>query len=174
MWMNPARKKGVQRSIRFAPRKDFETILEWAVIPTFDLVIEYGDLGVIVCKRRIAPYRGVWALPGLRMLKPESIEDTIVRIGQRELGLELDPAGRVFLGQYVGRFRTEHERQDLSTGFALRVSPSQRLKPNREHFSSIKIVNAVPTRTGAMYRHYLERHWSDRTPSLIQPFTSVS
>jgi len=149
-------------TVNLAPQRDFETILKWAVIPTFDLVIEYGDLGVIVCRRRIAPYQGVWALPGLRMLKPEGIEDTIVRIGRQELGLELDPVGRVFLGQYVGRFRTEHRRQDLSTGFALRVSASQKLKPNREHFSSVKTVATTPSRTGAMYRHYLERYWTMR------------
>jgi len=150
------------RSGKLAPRKDFETILRWSVIPTFDLVIEYGDLGVIVCKRRIAPYRGVWALPGLRMLKPEGIEDTIVRIGRQELGLELDPSERVFLGQYVGRFRTEHERQDLSTGFALRVSPSQELRPNGEHFTAVKTMEATPQRMGAMYKHYLERYWDIR------------
>jgi ADP-ribose pyrophosphatase YjhB (NUDIX family) len=150
--------------VKLAPREDFDTVLKWAVIPTFDLVIEYGDLGVIVCKRRIAPYRGVWALPGLRMLKPESIEDTIIRIGRQELGLELDPASRVFLGQYVGRFRTEHKRQDLSTGFALRVSASQELKPNREHFSAVQFVKAAPSRTGAMYRHYLERYWTKGAP----------
>jgi ADP-ribose pyrophosphatase YjhB (NUDIX family) len=145
-----------------APRKEFETILQWAVIPTFDLVIEYGNQGVIVCKRCIAPYRGVWALPGLRMLKPEGIEDTVARIGQQELGLKLEPAERVCLGQYVGRFRTEHKRQDLSTGFALRVSSWQDLRPNPEHFSSIKIINETPARMGAMYRYYLERYWTLR------------
>jgi 8-oxo-dGTP pyrophosphatase MutT (NUDIX family) len=158
--MASAQKSAARRPVKFAPREEFEAILKWAVIPTFDLVIEYGDLGVIVCKRRIAPYQGAWALPGLRMLKPEGIEDTIVRIGQQELGLELDPGKRVFLGQYVGRFRTEHERQDLSTGFALPVSSSQEMKPNTGHFSSIKIVKATPDRTGAMYRYYLERYWS--------------
>jgi hypothetical protein len=89
------------RNVRVASREEFKSIQQLAVIPTFDPVIEYGDLGVIVCKRRIAPYRGVWALPGLRMLKPESIEDTVARISQDELGLELDPAKRVFLGQYA-------------------------------------------------------------------------
>jgi ADP-ribose pyrophosphatase YjhB (NUDIX family) len=160
--MGPRSQKPSIKTVKFAPRQEFETILEWAVIPTFDLVIEYGDLGVIVCRRRIAPYQGAWALPGLRMLKPEGIEDTILRIGRQELGLELDPIGRVFLGQYVGRFRTEHERQDLSTGFALRVSTSQKLKPNLEHFSSVKTVATTPSRTGAMYRHYLERYWAIR------------
>jgi ADP-ribose pyrophosphatase YjhB (NUDIX family) len=160
--MHPARRSPIQRSIKFAPQKDFEALLEWAVIPTFDLVIEYGELGVIVCRRRIAPYRGVWALPGLRMLKPEGIEDTIARIGRQELGLELDPTKRVYLGQYVGRFRTEHGRQDLSTGFAVHVSSVQELTVNHEHFSSVRVVNATPSRTGAMYRHYLERYWAVR------------
>jgi len=159
--MIPRPKHTAQRPA-IAPRKEFETILEWAVIPTFDLVIEYGDQGVVVCMRRIAPYRGVWALPGLRMLKPERIEDTIVRIGHQELGLELEPADRVFLGQYVGRFRTEHKRQDLSTGFVLRVSSSQDLRPNTEHFSSVKIIDKTPARMGAMYRYYLERYWTLR------------
>jgi ADP-ribose pyrophosphatase YjhB (NUDIX family) len=166
MRMRPARRSPLQSSIEFAPRKDFETVLRWAVIPTFDLVIEYGDLGVIVCRRRIAPYRGVWALPGLRMLKPEGIEDTIARIGQQELGLKIDPTRRVYLGQYVGRFRTEHGRQDLSTGFAVHVSSAQELKVNREHFSTVRVVKATPNRTGAMYRNYLARYWAVREPSL--------
>jgi ADP-ribose pyrophosphatase YjhB (NUDIX family) len=160
--MTALRRGARQSPVKFAPLREFETILEWSVIPTFDLVIEYGDLGVIVCRRRIAPYQGVWALPGLRMLKPEGIEDTIARIGRDELGLDLDPADGVFLGQYVGRFRTEHHRQDLSTAFALRVSASQELKPNRKHFSSVSTVKSTPARTGAMYKHYLELYWATR------------
>ena len=149
----------VQRpDIRFAPREVFETILEWAVIPTFDLVLSYGDEGVIVLRRRIAPYRGVWALPGLRMHKPESIDDTLRRIAADELGLEIDPSRRSFLGQYVGRFRTEHGRQDLSTGYHVPVDPRQPIVPNADHFTSHAIVREVPSRTGAMYRFHLERY----------------
>ena len=148
------------RNPKIAPREAFETLLEWAVIPTFDLVIAYGGTGVIVCRRRLPPYRRVWALPGLRMLKFESIDDTIVRIGRQELGLELDPQARVFLGQYVGRFRTEHQRQDLSTAYVLTVDGSQTITPNREHFSAVRIVRGTPASTGAMYRYYLDRYWA--------------
>ena len=145
--------------IAYAPREAFETILEWAVIPTFDLVLTYGERGVIVVRRRIAPYKGVWALPGLRMHKPESIEDTLVRIAWQELGLEIDPAKRTFLGQYVGRFRTEHRRQDLSTGYHVAVDPRQTVTLNRDHFTSWDVVTEVPRGTGAMYRFYLERYF---------------
>lgn len=38
------------REIKYAPREIFEYILEWSVIPTFDLIIEYGSKGIIVVK----------------------------------------------------------------------------------------------------------------------------
>lgn len=115
-----------------------------------------GDQGVIVVRRRIAPYRGVWALPGLRMHKPESIDDSLRRIAKTELGLEIDPSKREFLGQYVGRFRTEHDRQDLSTGYHLHIEPGQDVRLNEDHFTAWKLVNDIPTPIGAMYRFYLE------------------
>jgi ADP-ribose pyrophosphatase YjhB (NUDIX family) len=134
-------------------------VLEWAVIPTFDLVLSYGEQGVIVVRRKISPYKGVWALPGLRMFKPESIEQTITRIACDELGLAVDPTQRQFLGQYVGRFRTEHARQDLSTAYHLRVDPAQEITLNREHFTDFRIVRECPQPIGAMYKHFLETYF---------------
>ncbi len=133
-------------------------MLEYMVIPTFDLVIEYGSQGIIIVKGKIPPYRGGWALPGLRMVKPENIDDTIRRVGKEELGLVVNPLARIFLGQYVGRFQTEHHRQDLSTGYYLRVSEAQPIHLNTNHFSSYKIVKSSPTRMGAMYSYYVQQY----------------
>lgn len=148
-----------QAGLSFAPEGAFRQILKYAVIPTFDLVLAYGAQGVIVARRRIAPYKDVWALPGLRMMKPEGIDDTIRRIALDELGLRVDTKGKVLLGQYVGRFRTEQGRQDLSTGYLLRVDDDQAIRPNPAHFSSARVVDRVPARTGAVYRYYLERYF---------------
>jgi ADP-ribose pyrophosphatase YjhB (NUDIX family) len=148
------------RRLKFAPRDVFEQMLEYAVIPTFDLVVAYGRRGVIVVRRRIPPYRGVWAVPGLRMMKPEGIDDTIRRIARDELGLTVDPAGKRLLGQYVGRFRSEHGRQDLSTGYLLHADDAQPIRLNERHFSGVRLVHRVPPRTGAMYRFYLERYFT--------------
>ena len=150
---------------KYAPREIFEQILEWAVMPTFDLVIEYGNAGVILVQRKIAPYQNQWALPGLRMFKNESIEDTLIRIADKGLGLKIDPFNRKFLGQYVGRFRTEHNRQDLSTGYWVNVSSDQKIIPNEAHFSSMKLIksrNEIPTKTGAMYKFYLKQYFDLR------------
>lgn len=154
-----------RKQIKLAPREIFEDILEYAVIPTFDLVVALPDGGVILVKRTIAPYANTWALPGLRMMKPESIEDTVERIAASELGVKVDAKHRVFLGQYVGRFRTEHERQDLSTGFLVEAKGANRPRPNPRHFSDMKTAYSiadVPTKTGAMYRYYLEQYFATR------------
>lgn len=152
-------------ALKFAPRDVFENVLEYAVIPTFDLIVWFSDRGVILLRRRIAPYRNTWALPGLRMMKPEGIEDTLIRIARNEIGITIDPAGKRFIGQYVGRFRTEHNRQDLSTCYALSCDASG-IAVNQEHFSShcfIKTEKDIPTKTGAMYRYYLNLFFRQNT-----------
>ena len=146
------------KELKFAPREVFEQMLEYMVIPTFDLVIEYGQQGIVLVRRTIAPYQHQWALPGLRMFKGESIDDTLRRIARQEVGLEIDPRQKVLLGQFVGKFKTEHQRQDLSTGYWIKVSPRQSITLNQSHFSEVRITYALPRPMGAMYRFYLQRY----------------
>ncbi len=143
-------------SPKFAPREIFEVLLEWSVIPTFDLLIEYGDQGIIFLKRKIEPYNDTWALPGLRMYKGESINHTLERIAKQELGLAIDVSKARLLGQYVGKFKSEHERQDLSTCYAIKLSGTEELSINQEHFSAQVISKSPPPSTGAMYRYYFD------------------
>lgn len=153
------------KALKFAPMDAFEKILEYAVIPTFDLIIWFNYRGAILLKRRIAPYKNTWALPGLRMMKPERIEDTLVRIVKTEVCITVDPGTKRFIGQYVGRFRTEHNRQDLSTCYAV-FSDAIDIAINQEHFSSycfIKAKEDIPAKTGAMYRYYLNLFFEQNT-----------
>lgn len=149
------------KEIKFAPREIFEEILEWAVIPTFDLIVVYGN-GVIIVKRKIAPYNNSWALPGLRMFKGENIDDTLERIALKELGIKIDTSNKVLLGQFVGKFRSEKNRQDISTAYVVGANTNQSLKLNPDHFSMLKIIKSnkkIPKPTGAMYRYYLEKYF---------------
>lgn len=149
------------KELKFAPREVFETILEWSVIPTFDIVLELAPKQVVMVRRKIEPYANTWALPGLRMYKPESITDTLQRIAQNEVGLQIDVQHIRLLGQYVGRFKTEFGRQDLSTAYIVRALPGE-VKPNPAHFTSHKLVQSmsdVPAKTGAMYRYYLGEYF---------------
>jgi ADP-ribose pyrophosphatase YjhB (NUDIX family) len=145
----------------FAPREIFEQILEYSVMVTFDLVIEMPDGSVVLVWRKIAPYQNVWALPGLRMYKNETIEQTLERIALQELGLQIDVANRRILGQYVGKFSTEHNRQDLSTGYVVKALSGD-IKLNDDHFTRYKVVRSVadiPQPLGAMYKFYLQKYF---------------
>jgi ADP-ribose pyrophosphatase YjhB (NUDIX family) len=152
----------VPKTPRFAPREIFEQILDYAVIPTFDLILHMSGRGALIVRRKIPPYRDTWALPGLRMMKPEGIDETLIRIARSELGLRIDPTKRRFIGQYVGRFKTEHQRQDLSTCYAVEIGESD-IALNSDHFHAMRHVPSVteiPSKTGAMYRYYLERFFN--------------
>lgn len=142
--------------MKFAPRDTFEKILEWAVIPTFDLIIEIEDKGYLLVKRKIEPYKGQWALPGLRMYKDESINDTLTRIAKQEIGIVIDPTKKRLVSQYVGKFKTEHNRQDLSTGYYFKLPASTKIAINDKHFSSYQFTRNVPGGTGAMYKHFIK------------------
>lgn len=148
----------VSKKLKYAPKKVFRQILKWSVMPTFDLVIEYENQGVIFVKRKIPPYKNQWAFPGLRMMKGESIDDTLKRVAFQEVGLKIDAKKRIFLGQYVGKFKSEGERQDISTGYLVRVKHGQKILLNQEHFSDYRIVKRVPSPVGAMYKFYLKEY----------------
>ncbi len=149
----------MKRKIKFAPEEEFKTLLEWGVMPTFDLVIEYGNHGVIMVKRKLAPYKNQWALPGLRQYNGESFNDTLSRIAEKQLGLKINPNGALILGQYDGFFKT---RQDISTGYFVSIDDIQDIKLNEEHFHQYTLVNSereVPRNTGAMYKFYLKKYF---------------
>ncbi len=152
----------MKRETNFAPRELFEQILEYMVIPTFDLLIEYGDKGVIIVRRKIPPYQNMWALPGLRMYKGEEINDTLLRIAQQEVGLDIDLTSKRFLGQFVGKFKTERGRQDLSTGYLVHASADQDISINTTHFSSFRLTREMPKRMGTMYQYYLCQYFKLR------------
>ena len=86
------------------------------------------------------------------------IEDTLKRITKEELGLKINPKKRIYLGQYVGKFKTEHSRQDLSTGYYLKISDNQKIKLNKDHFSSYKFIKKAIPNMGAMYKFYLQEY----------------
>lgn len=90
-------------------------------------------------------------------MKPEDINDTILRISKEEVGIEIVPINNKFIGQYVGRFKVENNRQDLSTCYELRYN-SPTLKINKSHFNGHRFIESkedMPERIGGMYRYFL-------------------
>jgi ADP-ribose pyrophosphatase YjhB (NUDIX family) len=149
---------------KFAPKEIFEQILSWMVIPTFDLIIEYNDQGIIIVKRKIAPYKNKRALPWLRIYKWENIDDVIERIVLQELGLTINVKTKTYIGQYIWKFKTEQNRQDISTAYHIKINTSQKIIINKWHFFSIKFVQCskdIPKDIWGMYKFYLNEYFSN-------------
>jgi 8-oxo-dGTP pyrophosphatase MutT (NUDIX family) len=141
----------------FAPRQVFDEILRYAVIPTFDLALWFEGRGIFMARRRISPYQHKWALPGLRILKGEDIEDCLVRIAFEEVGIEIDPSEREFVGQESPQFTTDQDRQDLATCYSFDAGRQDPV-PNEDHFSEWRYVQRgvdIPEPIGGVYRRFL-------------------
>jgi len=129
------------------PRELFEKILEYMPIPCIDLIIENEYAKLLFCRRNIPPYKNKWAFPGGRILKGETIRESIERITEKEVGISVSKSVKEYLvGVYSTSFRSEHNRQDISICYYLRI-PSitfQSLVINREHYSGCRFDNKPP------------------------------
>lgn len=68
--------------------QDFVTIYHKVPRATIDIVVE-TNRGIVLSKRSIEPFRGMWHIPGGTILFKEPIEHAINRISQEELGVSV-------------------------------------------------------------------------------------
>ena len=147
----------------WAPPEAFREILRYCVVPTLDVILHTPD-GVLLARRRIAPYRDKWALPGLRVRKGESIEACLRRITANEVGATVDVRDRRLVHQAMGRFRTEEGRQDLSTSYAFKLEAFEP-RLNQQHFSAWRFIDPagpLPSTLAALYRSHLRTFVEDQ------------
>lgn len=98
------------------------------------------------------------------MHKGELIEDVLKRIAIKEVGIKIDTKQKHLIDQFVGKFSTEHHRQDISTGYYIKVDSTQPININEEHFTQFQVISTleqIPSSTGAMYRHYLQEFFQN-------------
>lgn len=88
------------------PQNIFNYIEKHMPFSSVDMIIRYGDQGIILTKRSIRPYNGWWHLPGSVILKNEKMADTIKRSAKEELGIEV--ADPMFIGNYELFTKSRH------------------------------------------------------------------
>lgn len=157
------REVGGARNDAWAPDEVFESILQYSVVPTFDLILESVE-GILLVRRRISPYNGLWALPGLRIFRGESVAECLARIAFDEVGLRINSARGTFVNQATVEFRTDSQRQDLSTCYAFELEIDN-VVLNDDHLSSwmfIRDVAEIPATTGGLYKEHLNRYFEMR------------
>jgi ADP-ribose pyrophosphatase YjhB (NUDIX family) len=153
--------RGAGPSTPWAPDEAFAAMLQYGVIPTFDVIL-HGPDGVLLVRRRISPYANMWALPGLRILKGETIEVCLHRIARDEVGIDVNPAAARFVSQAVVKFSSNYRRQDLSSCYGFEIG-AQTVKLNEEHLSDWTFawdMDSLPTPIGELYRAHLSHYFA--------------
>lgn len=79
------------------PQALYKKILEQIAIPCVDIVL-LSDAGVLLLLRDNEPAKGMWWLPGGRILKGETIQEAASRKIQEEVGLVISPKKCTIVG----------------------------------------------------------------------------
>ena len=80
----------------------FKSIIQHTPLISIDLIVRNEKGEVLLGKRVNAPAKGYWFVPGGRVRKNETLDDTFVRLLKEELGIEsgITRADAKFLGVY--------------------------------------------------------------------------
>ena len=119
-------------------------------IPCVDIILENQHREVLLGWRLIEPYRDVWALPGGRVLKGETLQSAADRI-LSEYGLSASSFHLV--GVFPINFPT---RSDLAICLASRRTKGV-ATPDGFEFSSFQWASKLPNGLGANYRRMITK-----------------
>ncbi len=72
--------------IKRLPQKDFQYIYSRVPRLCVDLVVTTGQ-GVVLTRRKIPPYIGMWHTPGGTVMKGETLAEAVQRVAQDEIGV---------------------------------------------------------------------------------------
>ena len=97
------------------PTSTFYTVVQHAPLVSIDLVILNQDNQILVGKRRNNPAKGVYFVPGARVLKNESLPTALQRVSKFELDLELKKVK--FLGIYDHLYDTNFLDEKCGTHY---------------------------------------------------------
>lgn len=70
-------------------QEEFEEIYSKVPRITVELILR-TDKGVVLTKRAIEPYVGMWHIPGGTVYYKETLEDAVIRVAKDELGVDVE------------------------------------------------------------------------------------
>ena len=122
--------------------KEFNKVYSKVPRLAVDLFIRKApDYGILLTKRAITPFKGMWHFPGGTVLKEETIKQALKRIAKEELGI------KVKIGKLLGYYEVFSDKHDIVLVFQAEVTGGE-LKINEQatdfgYFTGLPI-NTIP------------------------------
>lgn len=120
------------------PYDEFMAIYHKVPRATVDLIISTKE-GVLLTKRAIPPYKGMWHIPGGTILFSEPIKHAIDRVAQDELGVKVKIIKLLGVVEYF----EEDGRHTVSNAYLIEIG-SGKLRGSKQG-EEIKFFNKVPS-----------------------------
>lgn len=139
---------------KFLTLKDFNFIYSKVPRLCVDLVI-IKDKKVFLTKRSIPPFKGLWHLPGGGVLHKERINDAILRVAKKELGIKVKIIN--FLG-YLEVLKDGPYRHSIALEFKCEILNGE--KPNLlQQANDYNFFIKIPKNTVPQQKQFLKKNW---------------
>jgi ADP-ribose pyrophosphatase YjhB (NUDIX family) len=135
--------------------KEFKSIYTRVPRLCVDLII-VSEKGVLLTKRSIYPFNGLWHFPGVGVLFHEKINDAIKRAAKRELGIKVVP--QKFLG--YGEYLHDGFRHSVALVFKCKIKGNQQPRV-LEQASTFQFFNKIPKKIIPYHKKLLKIHLKD-------------
>ena len=118
--------------------EEFKRLVQVAPLFSIDLVMLNSHNEILVGRRRNAPAKGYWFVPGGRVYKGESLNQAFKRISKTELGVEFSRDYAHFLGLFDhfysdSFFSAEISTHYINSAYALKYERRFIDLPNNQH-----------------------------------------
>lgn len=97
------------------PQDTFKTIVASTPLISIDLIVRDPQNNVLLGKRVNRPAQGYWFVPGGRVLKDESIDQTFIRLLKIELGI--DKVNAIFKGIFQHFYDDNFSEENFTTHY---------------------------------------------------------
>jgi ADP-ribose pyrophosphatase YjhB (NUDIX family) len=135
------------------PQEEFNAIYSRVPRLCVDLVV-ITDQGVLLSRRNITPYKGMWHTPGGTILKGETLEAAVKRVALEEIGVDVKI--EKLLGPMEFLRDGSSERHTVSLAFEVR--PLSLDFQSDEQSDKIAFFQSIPQNTIPVQKRFLQQN----------------
>lgn len=117
-----------------------------------DLIIK-EDHKVLLTKRKIDPYKGLWHLPGGTVYFGETIEQTVKRVALEELGLQVKIVSFLGFLEFSDEYKNDWHGWPFSLDFEVEIIEGD-IK-NSHQSDDFNFFEKIPANTVATHQKFL-------------------